>query len=108
MQVITRIGVVSLAKISGMSCLLVGLIAGVIFGGFTILAGLVGVAGGGEEGAGIGALGVGGGLMLMIAVPLAYGLAGFIGGLIYGLIINLVLKLAGGLELEIQGAPYKV
>ena len=46
------------------------------------------------EGAGMMAgAGIGGGLMFMIGVPLAYGVGSFICGLIYGLVINLVFGL---------------
>lgn len=104
MHTITRIGVVSFGKIMGMSGLLMGLIVGVPFGLILILIALVGgAAGGSAESAGIGAMGVGGGLMVMIGVPIFYGVASFIGGLIYALVINLVLGMAGGLELELHG-----
>ena len=102
MHKITKIGVVSLAKIMGMSGLILGLIAGVIYGGILILMGLIGASSGQEEAVGFALAGVGGGLAIMVSVPIFYGLMSFIVGLIYGLIINLVLTLAGGLELEIQ------
>ncbi len=103
MQTITKIGVISLAKILGMSGLIVGLIAGVIYGGILILLGIAGAASGEEEAATFALAGVGGGLMVMVVVPIFYGGMSFVVGLIYGLVINLVLSLAGGLELEIRG-----
>lgn len=107
MHTITQIGVVSLAKVMGMSGLLMGLIVSVPWGLIVILFSLVGgAAGGTAEAAGMGAMGVGGGLMVMIGVPIFYGVMSFIFGLIYGLIINLVLKMAGGLELELQAPKY--
>jgi len=102
-QTITKIGVISLAKILGMSGLIVGLIAGVIYGGILILLGIAGAASGEEEAATFALAGVGGGLMVMVVVPIFYGGMSFVVGLIYGLVINLVLSLAGGLELEIRG-----
>lgn len=102
MQRITKIGVVSLAKIMGMSGLIFGLIAGVIYGGILILMGIIGASGGQDEAAGFALVGIGGGLAVMIMVPIAYGIMSFLIGLIYGLIINLVLALSGGLELEIR------
>lgn len=104
MQKITQVGVISFAKVSGMSGVLIGLIVGVIYGGILILMGLIGVGAGGQQGAGIAAFGIGGGLAIMIAAPIAYGVFSFVFGLIYALIINVVLKMAGGLELEIQQA----
>jgi len=103
MQKITKIGVVSLAKIMGMSGLIFGLIAGVIYGGILILMGIIGASSGQDEAAGFAIAGIGGGLAMMIVVPIAYGVMSFVVGLIYGLIINVVLALAGGLELEIRG-----
>jgi hypothetical protein len=104
MHTITRIGVVSFGKIMGMSGLLMGLIAAVPAGLIIMLGSLfAGAAGGSAESAGVGAMGVGSGLMVMIGVPIVYGVFSFIFGLIYALIINLVLGMAGGLELELHG-----
>jgi len=101
-QKITKIGVVSLAKIMGMSGLIFGLIAGVVYGGILILMGIIGASGGQGENTGFALAGIGVGLAMMIFVPVAYGIMSFIVGLIYGLIINVVLAFAGGLELEIR------
>jgi len=102
MNRVTRIGVLSLGKVMGMSGVLLGLIFGVIYGGIVMLAGVVGMASQ-QEGAGaLGLAGFGGGLAVMIGVPIVYGLFSFVFGVVYGAILNLVLRMAGGLELEIQ------
>lgn len=109
MQVIKRIGVLSLAKILGATGLLLGLLAGVPMGLFMALMSLVGgaaAASSGDDAAAGGLIGAGAGvgmaLFMMIGIPLMYGALSFLFGLIYGLIINLVFSMAGGLELEIE------
>jgi hypothetical protein len=101
-QKLVRVGVFSFAKVLGCVGLLMGLIVGVPYGLIVILLGLVGAAGGNQQAAGIAALGVGGGLAIMVLFPLLYGFFSFVGGLIYALVLNLVLGLAGGLELEFR------
>lgn len=100
MQKITQVGVLSFAKVMGMTGVLIGLIIGVLYGSILIMLALVGAdlrpMAGGLATFGIGALAI------IVLAPIFYGIASFIGGLIYTLIINLVLKKAGGLELEIQ------
>src|SRR5688572_26418602 len=94
MQVIKQIGVVSLAKIMGVSGLLLGFVVGIPMGLFILLVGAVGGAAASGEGAEIagGALasGVFGALFMMIVMPLVAGVMYFIFGLIYGLVLNLV------------------
>lgn len=109
MQVIKKIGVVSLAKILGATGLLIGLLVGIPMGLFMIVMSLVGgaaaVSSGDDAAAGGligGAAGIGIALATMVGLPLMYGGASFVGGLIYGLIINLVFSMAGGLEVEIE------
>ena len=102
MQRITRVGVLSFAKIMGLVGLFAGFLIGIPYGLMVMLLG-AGIGAGAEQGgAGIAALGVGGGLVLMIVLPFVYAALCFLVGLIYGLVINLVLHLAGGLELRIE------
>jgi hypothetical protein len=42
-------------------------------------------------------------LVMMIVIPIFYGILGFIGGLISGLIYNAAAGFMGGIELEIEG-----
>jgi hypothetical protein len=106
MQRVTKIGVLSFAKILGLMGLFVGLLIGIPYGLIVMLVG-AGVGANAEQGgAGIALFGVGGGLIVMIALPLVYAGASFLAGLIHGLIINLVLHLAGGFELRIEAAKH--
>lgn len=102
MHRITKLGVLSLAKIMGLSGAIFGLIIGVLYGGILILIGLIGATTGGPEAGGVAIVGIGGGLAMIVIIPVIYGGMSFVVGLIYGLIINFVLSLAGGLELEIH------
>ena len=106
MQRLTRVGVLSLAKILGLVGLFGGLLIGIPYGLMLMLLG-AGIGASAEEGgAGIAALGVSGGFLVMIAMPLVYAGLSFIVGLVYGLLINVVLSLAGGLELRIEAPRY--
>jgi hypothetical protein len=100
-QRLVRVGVFSFAKVLGFVGLLMGLIVGIPYGLIVILIGLAGAAGN-QQAAGVAALGIGGGLAIMVLFPLVYGFFSFVGGLIYALVLNFVLGLAGGLELEIR------
>jgi hypothetical protein len=102
MQRLTKVGVLSFGKVMGATGLLMGLIVGIPYGAIAILIGLVGGASG-EEGSGVmAAAGIGGGLLMMVLIPLLYGAFSFVFGLIYALIINLVLGFTGGLEIELR------
>lgn len=105
MHKLTKIGVVSFAKVMGMSGALMGLVFGLFYGVFMILAAIIGfsaAAGGEQEGFGLAAGGLMGAVCVIVLFPLMYGALSFLFGLIYALIINLVLNLAGGLEFEME------
>ncbi len=102
MQRLTRVGVFSFAKIMGLVGFFAGFLISIPYGLMVMVLGAGAGAHAEQGGAGLAALGVGGGLVIMIGVPIAYaGLSWFV-GLIYGLIINVVLHMAGGLELRIE------
>ena len=50
---------------------------------------------------GVGAIVIG--LIIMIAVPIFYGILGFIGGVIGALVYNLAAGVVGGLKFELEG-----
>lgn len=94
-MIIKRIDVLSVAKITGIIAAAFGLIAGIItflFG--SLLGGLVG------EGAG--GLGMFGGFMAVILLPIMYGIFGFIGGAIQAFIYNLAAGMIGGIRIETE------
>jgi hypothetical protein len=108
MHRITKIGILSMAKVTGLTGALIGLIIGVIYGLVIILASVIGGAAAsadpevGTAGWGMAGMGVLGGVMVMVMVPVFYGGMLFVMGLIYGLVINVVLSWTGGFEVQIQ------
>lgn len=102
MQRLTRVGVLSLAKIMALAGFFASLLVSIPYGLMLMAVG-AGIGANAEQGgAGIAAFGVGGGLLVMIGLPFVYAALSFLVGLIYGLIINVVLHMAGGLELRIE------
>jgi len=103
---IRRVGVLSLAKIQGLLMLVIGLIIGVIYGLIFMIFGaaLTSVMPKDESQA----IGAGGtvliGLIIMIAIPITYGLLGFIGGAIGGLIYNALAGIVGGIKIDLEGS----
>jgi len=103
---IRRVGVLSLAKIQGLLMLVIGLIIGVIYGLIFMIFGaaLASVMPKVESQA----IGAGGtvliGLIMMIAIPITYGLLGFIGGAIGGLIYNALAGIVGGIKIDLEGS----
>ena len=82
-----------------------GLIFGVIYGLFFILFGaaMSALAPGGADAAAGGVSTVVIGLLMMIGLPLFYGLMGFIAGAIGALIYNIVAGMVGGVKFELEG-----
>lgn len=92
---ITKIGVLSLGKVSGAIYGIIGL----IFGALITLMSLGMGSMMGSNGAFAGLLfGVG----AIIAMPIFYGIMGFIGGIIVALIYNAATGFIGGLEIEVE------
>jgi len=97
MHILKSVGVMSVAKISG---LLYGCM-GLIFAPFFLLIGLVESFAGQKEFPFAGAIGV----VLAILMPLMYGVMGFIMGAIGALLYNVLAKWVGGFELELDVQP---
>ncbi|HYH85375.1 MAG TPA: hypothetical protein VEX60_07825, partial [Pyrinomonadaceae bacterium] len=75
---IKRVGVMSYAKITAVTCAAFGLIIGVIYGLIFMIFGAAMMAGSGRGSAGAGAGGIVIGLFAMIGIPIFYGILGFI------------------------------
>lgn len=102
---IRRFNVFSVAKIQGFLAFVIGLLIGVIYGfAFMIfgaaISSLVPQAESQAMG-GVGAIVIG--LIIMIVVPIFYGILGFIGGTIGALVYNLAAGVVGGLKFELEG-----
>ena len=94
MQRIRSIGIMSLARISGVIYGCLGLLVIPFFG----VAGLISLAAGEKETA------VGGAMFLLFAIlaPFLYGFIGFLAGALTAWIYNLAAKWIGGIEIDLQ------
>jgi hypothetical protein len=103
-MMVRRVGVFSVAKIEGLLMLVIGLIIGVLYGVFFMIFGAAMASmvprGNSQAIGGVGS--IVGGLVIMIVVPIFYGLLGFIGGAIGGLIYNIAAGIVGGIKLELE------
>ena len=108
---IKRIGLWSLFKIAFLLYAGLGLIMGLLYGVFIMLAGWIENAYIGDEFAGLPDLGVFGGLLGLVAIPfiaLMYGAMGSVFVTLGGVLYNLVARVGGGLSLDTTvevGAP---
>lgn len=92
-MIIKRIDPVSVAKITGIIAAVFGLIAGILFFAFGSWFG--------AHGSGM-ALGMMGGFMGIVVLPLAYGVFGFLGGLIHGFVYNVAAGFVGGIRIDTE------
>jgi hypothetical protein len=102
---IRRFNIFSVAKIQGFLGFVIGLLIGVVYGLVFMIFGaaISSLAPQGDSQAmgGVGAIVIG--LIIMIAVPIFYGILGFIGGAIGALVYNLAAGVVGGLKFELEG-----
>jgi hypothetical protein len=102
---IRRFNVFSVAKIQGFLGFVIGLLIGVVYGLIFMIFGaaISSLAPQGDSQAmgGVGAIVIG--LIIMIAVPVFYGILGFIGGAIGALVYNLAAGVVGGVKFELEG-----
>ena len=100
---IKRFGVFSVAKMQALLGFGVGLIIGVIYGLiFIIMGASMAAIAPREEAAFGGVSSVAIGIIMMIAIPLFYGILGFIVGLIVALIYNAMAGVIGGVKFELE------
>ena len=102
---IRRFSVFSVAKIQGLLGFVIGLLIGVLYGLFFMVFGafMSSLAPRGDSQAMGGAGSIVIGLLIMIAVPVFYGILGFIGGAIGALVYNLAAGVVGGVRFELEG-----
>jgi hypothetical protein len=101
---IRRFGVFSVAKMYGLLMFVFGVIIGVIYGLVFIIMGasMAAIAPGADATAG-GVSTVVIGIIMMIGIPIMYGIMGFIGGAIGALIYNAMAGIIGGVQFELEG-----
>src|SRR5215208_5839918 len=96
---IRKLGVGSVAKVLGLLYALIGLIIG-LFVALASLLGVLGAAANSNLGPAELGMGIGGGIVGIIVLPILYGIAGVLSGLIVALLYNLVASLVGGIKFE--------
>ena len=99
---VKRVGVFSLAKMYAVTMAAFGLIFGVIYGLFFMIVGGAMMAGGGRDSGTAGASSLVTGLVMMVAVPVFYGIIGFLAGAFGAVVYNVAAGVVGGLELELE------
>jgi hypothetical protein len=105
---VRRVGVLSVAKIEGLLMMVIGLIIGVMYGLIFMIFGAAMSSLAPREGQAMGGVGsVAIGLIIMVAVPIFYGVLGFVGGAIGALIYNAAAGIVGGIKLDLESEiPY--
>jgi hypothetical protein len=101
---IRRVGILSVAKIQGFLMLVIGLIIGVIYGLIFMIFGAamssLAPRGEGQAIGGVGTIAIG--LVMMVVIPIFYGLMGFIGGAIGASIYNVAAGFVGGIRIDLE------
>jgi hypothetical protein len=100
---IKKLGILSVAKIQGLVMLVISLLISIPYGLIIILYALFGASMLGGNGAlALGGGGVVLGIVIMIGLPIFYGIIGFVGGAISALVYNLFSGMVGGIEIEVE------
>lgn len=99
---IRKLGIFSVAKIYAAIMLVISLLISIPYGLIVMIFGAAMLRQGGDAGM----IGGGGsiivGLLVMIGIPIFYGVIGFIGGAIGALLYNLFAGMVGGIEIEVE------
>ena len=100
---IRKIAPLSAAKIYGAIMLVMSLIISIPYGLIVILYSLIGASiVKGDAAFAFGGGGIVVGILIMIGLPIMYGIIGFIGGAIGALLYNLFAGIVGGIEIEVE------
>jgi hypothetical protein len=100
---IKKLGVLSVAKMYAAMACVISLLIAIPYGLFIIIFSLIGAAGArGEAGLAVGGMGIIGGILVMIGIPILYTVFAFVGGCIGALIYNLFAGFVGGIEIEVE------
>ena len=91
--VLKKLGVMSVAKISA-----------IIYGIFGLIAGIAIAVMGSAFGAmaGFGGLGAAFGILMIIIMPIFYGIIGFVAGAIFAWLYNVIARWVGGIEMNFE------
>jgi ribose/xylose/arabinose/galactoside ABC-type transport system permease subunit len=93
-MLVKRIGVLSLGKMLGVLYGGIGLLGGLLFAMFCIMAAAIGQQQAGRPSPLFG-------VVAIVLAPLFYGVAGFIGGILTAALYNVATGVVGGVEIEV-------
>ncbi|NNE98999.1 MAG: hypothetical protein HKN25_08255 [Pyrinomonadaceae bacterium] len=103
---IRKLGILSVAKIYAVMMLVMSLLFSIPYGLIIIIFSLIGGAGAGSQdglaGLAVGGTGVVFGIVVMIALPIIYGILGFVMGALSALVYNIFAGMVGGIEIEVE------
>lgn len=101
---IKKLGILSVAKIQGIMMLLMSLLISIPYGLIVMVFGatLMGMGKGDSAGIAAGGGTIVMGLVVMIGLPIFYGVIGFVAGVIGALLYNLFAGIVGGIEIEVE------
>ena len=100
---IRKLGILSVAKIQAVMMFVLSLLIAIPYGLIIILYALFGAGMvGGDAALAIGGGGVILGIVVMIALPIMYGVIGFIVGALSALVYNIFAGMVGGIEMEVE------
>lgn len=99
---IRRFGIFSVAKMYAAIMLVMSLIISIPYGLFIMVFGAAMMSTGAREGLAAGGSSIVIGLLVMIGLPIFYGVIGFVAGAIGALLYNLFAGMVGGVEIEVE------
>jgi hypothetical protein len=99
---IRKLGVLSIAKIYAVMMLVMSLLISIPYGLFIMFFGVAMMGTGEKAGFAAGGGSIVFGLLIMIGLPIFYGIMGFILGAISALVYNIFAGMVGGVEIEVE------
>lgn len=102
MATLKRIGPGFAFKVGAVTYAILGLVVGVCFAFFSMIAGSLGALAGGDASGVARSLGLGFGFGAIIVMPITYAIIGGIGGVLGALVYNLVAGWIGSVEVDIS------
>jgi hypothetical protein len=99
---IRKLGVLSIAKIYAVMMLVMSLLISIPYGLFIMVFGVAMMGTGEKAGFAAGGGSIVFGLLVMIGLPIFYGIMGFIMGAISAFVYNIFAGMVGGVEIEVE------
>lgn len=99
---IRKLGILSVAKMYAVMMLVISLIISIPYGLFIMFFGLAMMGSGESVGFAAGGGSIVIGLLVMIGLPIFYGVMGFVFGALGALIYNIFAGMVGGVEIEVE------